>query len=333
MSIENISKEEKLKKIESELSGYIRSDQRNWINIYNLMHTVEQDELYKARPETKSFTSWVNGLAESMHVHVSLLWTRLKAGRVYSEYAERRKREGKEVAPIESLANVSPESINLCSTVAGKDADRMDALVDKVVSGELSRTDLREAARAKRASCGTNNSFATSRHDVITGENRVIGMVKKISADDIVLSLREKKDWIGDFNERNYIDRKYSVFTEFRADTGTSRNVRRMDALVVETMTEDERDAVKLRGIEIKVDKNDLLGDHKMDEYTEYCDYFYIAVPDETEIIEAAESVRLDSWGLLAIRADGTIDVKHPAAEKPGTFRDKTMAACIIKLL
>ena len=51
----------------------------------------------------------------------------------------------------------------------------------------------------------------------------------------------------------------------------------KIDVLIAETITETERDHVTLRGIEIKVNLNDLKSDHKMAEYTDFVDYFYIA--------------------------------------------------------
>ena len=143
--------DDELKKIEEELAGYIRTDRKNWTRIYQLMHEVETKELYKGRRDTPSFTSWVNALADELQVHVSLLWARLKAGRIYAEYEERAVKQGRSVPDFAELA-VSPDSINLCEKVAGKNAAEMDKLIDRVVEGSLTRDDLRAAARAKRAS-------------------------------------------------------------------------------------------------------------------------------------------------------------------------------------
>ena len=104
----------KLKKIEAELAGYVKTDRRNWVRIYQLMHEVEVEALYKERDDTPSYTSWVNSLADELHVHVSLLWARLKAGRNYAEYEARAEQQGRTVTPLANLA-VSPDSLNLCA--------------------------------------------------------------------------------------------------------------------------------------------------------------------------------------------------------------------------
>ena len=120
----------KLKRIEEELAGYVRTDKKNWVRIYQLMKQVDTEKLYKERDDTPSFTAWVNALADNLHVHVSLLWARLKAGRTYTEYEARAAEQGRTVVPLAGIA-VSPDSLNLCEKVAGKNAVEMDRLIAK----------------------------------------------------------------------------------------------------------------------------------------------------------------------------------------------------------
>ncbi|MBP3882944.1 MAG: hypothetical protein J6E40_12375 [Lachnospiraceae bacterium] len=321
----------KLKLIEEELAGCVKADRKNWVKIYQLMHEVEVGRLYEQRDDTPSFTSWVNALADELNVHVSLLWARLKAGRSYTEYEERAANRGKSVTPLAELS-VSPDSLNLCEKVAGKNAAEMDRLIDKVVAGELTREDLRAAARAKRAGGG---SMPATRHDRIDAAGRTED-TERVTASDIAMALRQST-WLSiadDEERKDYLDRKYHVFTEFRIQSGTSRNVRRIDAMVAETCTLRERDEVVLRGIEIKVDKNDLLNDRKMQEYTQFCDYFYIGIPaDDQEMLDAADSVRRPSWGVLTVSKDGAVSVIREPERLNAVFRDKTIANCLIKLL
>lgn len=321
----------KLKKIEQELAGYVKADKKNWVRIYQLMHEVETSKLYEERDDTPSFTSWVNALADELDVNVSLLWARLKAGRTYAEYESRAAGQGRSVTPL-SLLNASPDSINLCEKVAGKNALEMDRLIDKVVAGNLTREDLRAAARAKRAEGG---AMPKTRHDRIDAADRTEDTTK-VTASDIVMALRQPT-WLPvskHEGREDYLENKYHVFTEFRIPSGTSRNARRIDAMIAETFTLPEQDDVVLRGIEIKVDKNDLLKDCKMQEYTQFCDYFYIGIPaDDREMLDAADSVRRPSWGVLTVSKDGTVSVIREPEKLNAAFRDKAIANCLIKLL
>ena len=330
-----------LQAVEDELTKCVNADQRNWSRIYVLMHQVEQQELYK--PVYKSFTAWVNHTADVAHCHVSTLWARNKAGRVYAEYEERATAQGRTVPTLQDVT-VSPDTLALCEKVAGKRADIMDDLISKAIKGGVTREDLRQAARAKRAAGGL---MPRSRYDRLTKKDRVASAsasatesVESVTAADIVLGLRSSA-WLtpNQDDRKGYLPRKYHVYTEFPIDTGETSHAQRMDALVCETLTTNpytEKDKVVLRGIEIKVSVSDLVRDKKMKNYTDYCDYFYIAVPDDIKIIDAAESVRLPEWGVLVLKdtmAGKSIKVLHDAHLLSPVFRDKTLSTALIKLL
>ena len=180
-----------LKEIEQELSGCIKVDKRNWTRMYQLMNEVESEQMYKERQDTPTFTSWVNALAEEMGVHVSLLWSRKKAGKSYDEYRQRAERKGRKVADLEDLS-VSPDSINLCEKVAGKNATEMDRLIEQVVAGKLTREDLRAAAKARKEISGLKGP--RSRHDRVTAADRT-ETEASVTASDIVMALK-KSTWL-----------------------------------------------------------------------------------------------------------------------------------------
>lgn len=336
----------KIRQIEEELGECINSEKSRWVRMYRLMDTVEQEKLYTERHDTPSFTSWVNALATEQHIHVSLLWQRLKAGRVYAEYAEWAKARGEAVPELEEI-DVPAESLSLCKTVAGKDMEQRSALIRKVVAGDLTRDDLRAAARARR---GHGGEVAVNRYaykhindndadgnDSGCGEAGGEGKVTSrrendaVTAADILTALR-KSTWLQPVEHDVNFDYIYQAFSEFRADSGSSRYARRLDALVVDNLTENRRNVVTLRGIEIKVSKHDLLRDTKMMEYTEFVDLFYIAVPEIPDMIEAAEAIRHSDWGLMTTDRFGKIKVIREPSRLHPAFREKTLSNIIMKL-
>ncbi len=318
----------KLQEIEKEISSCLSVDKSNWIRIYRLIDEVDRDKLYLERTDTPSFTSWVNYLAGVLNVHVSLLWSRKKAGKVYDEYRQRAIEQNRTVPELEDL-RISPDSISLCERVAGKNAKEMDRLIEKVIDGTLTREDLRAAAKAKRAG---NGIMATTRHDRIEPEDRT-ETEDIVTAADIMMALR-KSGWLKIQRDEPYFDHVYHCYAEFRVDTGTSHHARRIDALIAETLTESERDRITLRGVEIKVDCNDLKNDHKMAEYCEFVDYFYLAIPeDSADMLELAKSVIRPEWGIITVSKDGIIKIKHDPERLNPTFRDKTMSTALIKML
>lgn len=333
-----------LNEIEGQLSQYLAADKKNWIHTYLLMSEVQDKELYAA--QYRSYTKWVNHLADSLSIHVSTLWARLKAGKNYAEYAARAAEHGRTVPKIEEI-DVSPDSLNLCAKVAGKNAVEMDKLVEQVVSGNLTRENLRQAAKARKAAGGF---VATSKFDCIQAKDRT-EMEEKITAADIILAL-QSSSWLFSQSTDNpiwekvitdprksvkktYIKEKYRVFEEFPVNSGTSRHSRRLDALIVENISVPLHadNPVNLIGVEIKVDINDLKNDCKMQEYTDFVDQFYLAISDEKDIVNAALSTKLDSWGLLTVSKDGQIKVLQTADKLPAIMRDKTLNSLVLKLL
>jgi hypothetical protein len=54
--------------------------------------------------------------------------------------------------------------------------------------------------------------------------------------------------------------------------------------------------------------------------------------PPQKELLEAAESVRRPSWGILTVTKDGKVTVEHAPEKLNPAFRDVTLTNCLIKL-
>lgn len=91
------------------------------------------------------------------------------------------------------------------------------------------------------------------------------------------------------------------------------------------------RPDVHIHAVEIKVSKHDLLSDHKMQEYTDYADFFWIAVPEELKA--DAESIMLNDWGLITIDKNKELHVIKKAELHDAIFRDQTVETALIKIL
>ena len=159
-----------------------------------------------------------------------------------------------------------------------------------------------------------------------------------ITATDIVLALG-KSSWLDNTNGGiavfydRYTQSKYRLMTEFAVQTGTSAHARRIDALILENRTVEAEKAYKIHihAVEIKVSKHDLLSDHKMQEYTDYADFFWIAVPEELKA--DAESIMLNNWGLISIDNEKKLHVIKKAELHDAIFRDQTIETALIKIL
>lgn len=337
--------QEDLRQIEAELTDVLDKEKRNWTKIYELMSRVEQEKLYEQKENCKSFTQWVNMLAKDLHVHASGLWAKLKAGRTYAAYAERAEKRGMIAQRAEDVA-VSVDTINLCATIAGKSVERQDSLLDRAIRGELSRQDLREAARAKSAESarkyekGLFNS--EKKEEVQKVQNQQNPEEQQgITAADIIVALKSSS-WIEyvekSFERDEYITKVRKLYAEFPVYTGTSRSARRMDAVILENISARERDEIVIRGVEIKVSVSDLMHDEKMTEYTDFCDLFYIAIPaGNDELKKAVQAVMLPEWGLIEV-SEGeenvynyVAEVTIPAKKTQGVLRDRTLSTALIR--
>ena len=331
-----------LEQIEETLQDLVASDKTSWVQIYELMEKVDKESLYTEKH--RSYTAWVNEFATKAKIHVSLLWSRKKAGTMYADYAARAAARGETVADVRDI-NCSPDNFVLIEKIAGSNTNVADELTKKVVEGNLGRQDLKNAwatVKAERAARGEKsvrvNAYdkpAPAPIDEKKDEAKTSTLTVSVSAADVVLALGSSS-WIPNKISKDYQTDRYHVMTEFAVKTGTSRHARRIDALVVENLTPSEVNRVALHGIEIKVDKHDLLGDHKMQEYLDFVDFFWIAVPEH--LSDHARSVAADGWGVLAIGADNSkkknkITVVVPAKIQKPVFRDLALEAALNKLI
>lgn len=296
-----------LENTEHELLALLNQDKNNWVQIYRLMDQVDKEKAYTAT--SKSFTQWVNTLADKAKVHVSLLWARKKAGAAYDEYVKRAEAKGVQVAPLEEL-NVSPDNINLVAKIAGSNNEVADDLIQKVANNELHRSDLKKAwanVKEERIRNGINPT-RTSRH---TEE-----VDKSISMTDTIrLALVNNKQWLTRIIEgcSDEFSHLYKALTELAVRPGTSKSARRIDVAIIEDITNSTipgNHDITVHGIEIKISKGDLLKDTKMQEYADYCDYFWLAIPEE--LVDDAIDYVLDEWGILVYHRnkDGSGELK-----------------------
>lgn len=344
MSIENINnsdierteKTRQMEEIDQRLNVLISNDKKSWVEVYELMELVDKEKLYEGIYH--SYTAWVNCLATNNHVHVSTLWSRKKAGKVYAEYLQRVEKQGKSAVALSEL-KISPDTLNLVSKIAGSNTRVADALIEKAATdGEITRSELRIAWSMIKSNKET--IVRKTRHDKAVKTSQ-----EALTAGDIVVALTQNHDWILDYDCKDiiYQEGKYKLFTEFAVRSGSSRNARRIDALVLENFSEWEKSyQLCIHAIEIKVSRSDLKRDEKMQEYCDFADCFWIAVPEELE--EDAKKIMIDGWGLLTFATSNIakkveeqkkaeIRVSIRAKKEPGIFRDKTIETALIKMI
>lgn len=324
---------EQLASVENELTIYIADEKDDWLKVYELMERVKDQELFKAR-DLKSFTSWVSYLADFLAVGTSSIWRRYKAGRTFKEYAERTnfKSDGRKI-------NVSYDTVASIETLAGRDSRKLDEYINKAIAGKINREDIRKALKEKRKT--QKDKIPKTRHDRVKANERT--EISTVAAADIVLELN-RYYWLSCMTKEPIITNNpiktylYSLETELGVVTGTSAHKRRFDGVIFENLTINSTDnyGVNIYGVEIKVNKYDLMNDHKMQEYTNFVDYFMIAIPNDSEMINIAREIKLPDWGIL-IYDETEENERLKILDKPKKlnpiFKDKILENLILRLL
>lgn len=302
-----------------ELMG--RDTEKNWVSLYLTIAEVEEERLFQ--PEYKSITAWGKALAERGGFHLRELWRRKRAGETYREYERRKEALDKSARPLEQIAaqtkSVNPRNLETIVKIAGGDKKVEDRLIDQLTAGKIGRSQLEgmwESAKGAGAKKRKNQYDETIQDDVTQSQAmtaaRIVAAIQSANDGAWLPEERKKRPWIKD---------KYRVFTEVPVYTGSTKHPARIDAAVIETFGVEYMTDVIIHAIEIKVSKSDLTRDTKMDEYADFADYMWVAVPEELK--EAAEN-HIDelqgkqTWGLLLIKNDPETEEDHLiVARKP----------------
>lgn len=284
-------------KIESEIQQILTTDRSSWMRVSELITYVETNKAW--RDNFQSFSAWIRHLAAISKVHESIIWQRKKAGEIYRRYQDRATRSGK-MTPKMSEIQVSPENLILAEKIGQGVGAATDGLIDKILDGELKRSELKSAWQSVKRVREENGekASAVTRHDIIeVNETALI-------ASDISIALTNS-GWIRNFSSiYNPIStihgkRIYRAVPEFPVLTGSSRDSRRIDLLVAENYTLEKPYNLNTHAIKIEVSQSDLKSNHKASEYSNIVDFIWVAVP--SELSEVTIESAMQDWGIIAI--------------------------------
>lgn len=336
-------KDATLATIEAQIIDLTHKDIKGWTEMAELIIRVQNEKLYES--QNISFTKWVRQLSNKAHVHESLLWRRLKAGRFYLRVKAAEEKKGRKKLPEINHIQVSPDNFILIKDIVGNDEGEATLLIQKLLNGQITRKELsaaRDSIVKQRERTGIKHpANGYDRDKVQVNSTDEISAKTGITAAKLLLTLQQRNDWINDIEDTqqecqqsSFIRSKYKdiyrVLPEFPVETGDTQKARRIDAFVLENITSPTPTQMTLRAIEIKVSKSDLLRDQKMSEYTDFCDFFYIAIPPELEA--DARTIMMPNWGLLLIH-DEIIEVAVSAKKSDGILRNEALSTALYELL
>ena len=284
-----------------------KETEKNWIELYLVIAKVEEEKLYQ--PEYRSLTAWGTALAQKGQFRLRELWRRKRAGETYRKYEERRKLIGKKFIPLEEAnetKGLTPRNLETVSKIAGGDRKIEDQLIDRLATGKMRKTQLDEMWYAAKE---YGVKVRRSRHEPIE-EDVTNPSTSSMSAHRIVTAIQcaNQGDWLPEERqELPWKKDKYKVYTEVPVYTGTTKTPARIDVVVIETFGCKYKTEAMIHAIEIKISASDLEGDKKMNEYADFANYIWLAVPPELK--ETAENYIDDAqgeqtWGLLLVETN-----------------------------
>lgn len=341
------SERRELDEATSRLVGLLADKTRGWAEIYSVIAHVEAEQLWRA--EYTSVTKWLEALARTAGVQITYIWRLRKAGRFYSAYLERQAARG-QLAPEISQVAMGDEMLADLDRISEGDAARADRYIELALSGDLTKSRVkeilrattrrrraaRESARAERSAA--SGAEAAKAAQVARDEAAAADVLSAIVPDAIYDPGDERLTRRLLRGER----RVWEVMPEFPCGSATSDRVRRIDAMVITNVEGDgaagmagcPQDQVTLHGVEIKVSRSDLLRDRKHLEYEPYCDYCWYGMPETLwhEVSGCREEWLSDGWGVLVLGQDGRLVPAVPSARRPAVMRDVALSAALIRL-
>ena len=306
-------------RIEEKLANLCKQNKRNWANIASILIKIDSNNLWETGSDREgnplnSYSAWLRNFSSKYNFAESYLWELKRTGKTYLDYA---KEEGinLEESPLEEVS-CDVKALDIAQKVKKIDHAKGTDLMAKVLAGEASRKDAQaeyrainwtaRAARNKKkyeniAKSDAQKKLNKAREDGYQyTEESVLTLCENKAAEYISFVQDTNKTSRGNvkFSDRNYLN----FYTQFPMKTGTSRHARQIDGMIVTNWSKphyEKRYETDLIGIEVKVSLHDMISDDKMDEYKDFCNYFYLAIPPYEEMIKAAETDFPSDTGIL----------------------------------
>ena len=285
-----------------EIAALAQGERRSWAQIGHLLDRIEQTNYW--RTEAKSFTEWLKARSESMGLKESTLWRYLTAGRYYIKLREALTGRSVSCPPLGELSDkVSPENLELLSKLARVAPDDvLQRLAEQVISGGITRAELRTVWQAYRPALGGRTARGLGVPPPrVNLRNRE--QFESLTEAMVLTSLASgNPSWSGIQNPD-----LYELFMHVSPETDGAASRRYIfDAVAV--IRDRKNDPLKIHGIEITGGFH-LDWYRKLEGMAPYFNFLWVAVPEQ-----AAQLERLavpDFVGILRVMS-GHVIVERP---------------------
>jgi len=295
--------------VEAELMRQVQAEKRRWHEIAALLMRVEREALW--RPESSSFSAWLQGMARRADLQESVFWRCLKAGRIYLELT------GKEELAGEIAA--SAESLELADKIR-RHAPRAigDEVLGRTLDGELGRTELRQVWATYRGSAGDSTARGRLpddpeeraaalelRHTAWEAQKRSPEARAELRRCELVSAFRAA-DWLGGFDQ-------------VRSETRLQGLDGRLSALLVVRRKAQQPERLEVHGLWTVVARPELVDFEFKAPLA--VDYMWLALP--SELSERALAVVPRMLGVLELTRQRTLQSVREAQRRASQAEGK----------
>ncbi|MEM7757610.1 MAG: MmcB family DNA repair protein [Cyanobacteria bacterium P01_A01_bin.40] len=309
ISLKSISQAEK------EIKRLLGLNEANWKQVAKISIEVQKEELYKGK--YKSFTAWVNNLAQLCDRNPRLIWRYIKAGKYYLETVD-----SENVDDIDQAIAAPEALVNLEKIQRHAPEPVFAQLKDRVLGGDVSVSESREIEqqyrpeRSPKVTAIPQVSILTDEEtdeEVVTVEKTVSqsstsslsSSTSERTADLIANTL---KVTIADWSKRSAGMRYPPKFSQAHTEVRVSHEKKRLRLDLVAVVRWSFKKPKDVFGVEIKSSLHDFESDRKWENYLHFCDFFCFAIlGGDSELREAIEEHTDTNIGILEINFNSRI--------------------------
>lgn len=330
----------KLEQIELEFEILIQKDRRNWLRVAKLLDQIESQHLYKLR--SRSFTEYVKNLALKNRINISTLWRARSGAKLYLEILDLDHLDQLD----ESVVKTTPEQLETFSKVRTIAPNKIvEDVKEKMIRGENMRHELRELWQIYRPLKGGKTERGRKKEEPlqIADKRNKSQFALPYQLKDTVKNENIQKDTVDSYWKDLKKMEKYQLSSEnlaranilnaLRSEQWIARTLGidfcsnhehlvtfeiQIPTKVIDLLTIAKPEKIyKKRPIfigseiiteleDFKKNRNKILNKHT------FCDYFYLAIPMNTEYITKAEQFcENTNIGIICVGDHLANDTKH----------------------
>lgn len=289
---------------EKEIKRLLGLNEANWKQVAKISIEVQKEELYKGK--YKSFTAWVNNLAEECGRNPRLIWRYIKAGKYYLEIVD-----SENIDDIDQVTAAPETLVNLEKIQRQAPEAVFTHLKDRVLAGDVSVSESRGIQKQYRPQPNPKVELESIKTNPITKVEEVKDQTEQDNLNTLASTPETRiansiantlKVTVADWSKRSAGMPYPPRFSQAHTEVRVSHDRKRLRLDLVAVVRWSYKKPKDIFAIEIKSSLHDFQSDRKWENYLHFCDYFCFAImKGDRELRKAIEEHIDTNIGILEI--------------------------------